>query len=74
VGRHLGSGVGRRGVGPADPARFLRLKGYVANDPAGAQYQLWIFDAARDDRYPVDGGVFDVPAGRDEVLIPVHRP
>ena len=50
---------------------FLRLKGFVANDPSRARYQLWIFDAARDDRYPVDGGMFDVPAGRSEVLIPV---
>lgn len=50
---------------------FLRLKGFVANDPARARYQLWIFDAARDDRYPVDGGVFDVPPGREEVVIPV---
>jgi len=51
---------------------FLRLKGFVANDPARARYQLWIFDAARDDRYPVDGGMFDVPPGRSEVLIPVR--
>jgi hypothetical protein len=51
---------------------FLRLYGFVANDPQRAQYQLWIFDAARDDRYPVDGGVFDVPAGRDELIVPMH--
>ena len=51
---------------------FLRLHGFVPNDPERAQYQLWIFDAARDDRYPVDGGVFDVPAGRHEVIIPVQ--
>ena len=57
---------------PRTQRGFLRLKGYVANDPDSARYQLWIFDAARDDRYPVDGGVFDVPAGRDEVIIPVH--
>ena len=57
---------------PRTQRGFLRLEGYVANDPASARYQLWIFDAARDDRYPVDGGVFDVPAGRDEVIIPVH--
>jgi hypothetical protein len=50
---------------------FLRLKGFVVNDPTRARYQLWIFDAARDDRYPVDGGMFDVPPGRSEVLIPV---
>jgi hypothetical protein len=51
---------------------FLRLKGFVTNDPSRARYQLWIFDAARDDRYPVDGGMFDVPPGRTEVLIPVR--
>ena len=51
---------------------FLLLKGFVANDPSRARYQLWIFDAARDERYPVDGGLFDVPAGFEEVVIPVH--
>jgi anti-sigma-K factor RskA len=51
---------------------FLRLHGFVPNDPERAQYQLWIFDAARDDRYPVDGGVFDVPPGRDELIVPMH--
>jgi len=58
-----------------DPQRqrgFLRLSGFVPNDPDRAQYQLWIFDAARDERYPVDGGVFDVPPGQDEVLIAVQ--
>jgi len=57
---------------PRQQRGFLRLRGFVANDPQRAQYQLWIFDAGRDDRYPVDGGVFDVPAGHDEVLVPVH--
>jgi hypothetical protein len=51
---------------------FLRLHGFVANDPQRARYQLWVFDAARDDRYPVDGGVFDVPAGRQEFIVPMH--
>jgi hypothetical protein len=51
---------------------FLRLHGFVPNDPQRARYQLWIFDAARDDRYPVDGGVFDVPAGREEVVVPMQ--
>jgi hypothetical protein len=51
---------------------FLRLHGFVPNDPERARYQLWIFDAARDDRYPVDGGVFDVPPGRDEFIVPMH--
>lgn len=51
---------------------FLRLQGFVPNDPQRAQYQLWIFDAARDDRYPVDGGVFDVPPGHEEIIVPMH--
>ena len=30
------------------------------------------FDAGRDKRYPVDGGVFDVPANTAEVVIPIR--
>lgn len=48
----------------------LRIRGLVPNDPRLAQYQLWIIDAERDARYPVDGGVFDV-ASNGEVLVPV---
>ena len=35
-------------------------------------HQQWIFDRGRDERYPVDGGVFDIPAGSDEVIVPIH--
>jgi anti-sigma-K factor RskA len=48
----------------------LRIRGLVPNDPKLAQYQLWIIDADRDARYPVDGGVFDVMSA-GEVLVPV---
>lgn len=41
---------------------LLVIQGLAPNDPTAEQYQLWIFDATRDERYPVDGGVFDVPA------------
>ena len=41
-----------------------------ANDPATSQYQLWIVDPARDE-LPVDGGVFDIPASADPVVIPI---
>lgn len=34
------------------------------------QLQLWIFDADRDQRYPVDGGVFD--AARGELVVPIR--
>jgi hypothetical protein len=56
------SGRSQRGV--------LRFSGLAPNDPRSAQYQLWIVDAERDARYPVDGGVFDVGAS-GEVLVPV---
>ena len=65
---------------PATQHGFIHFSGLAANDPAVHQYQLWIFDGARDKRYPVDGGVFDVPASAREVVIPiraalmVHKP
>ncbi len=39
---------------------FMRFRGLPVNDPSLEQYQLWIFDAEGDERFPVDGGVFDV--------------
>jgi hypothetical protein len=50
----------------------MSFKGLPVNDPQKSQYQLWIFDTAQDEKYPVDGGVFDIPAGEDEVLVPIH--
>mgnify|MGYP000237281466 CR=1 FL=1 len=55
------SGRAQRGV--------MRFAGLQANDRRRWQYQLWIFDKARDQKYPVDGGVFDMPAGQSEVLV-----
>jgi hypothetical protein len=55
-----------------EQAGLMRIRGLQANDPAVAQYQLWIFDAARDDRFPVDGGVFDIPRDAEEVLVPIR--
>jgi hypothetical protein len=57
---------------PVTQKGFLHFVGLAANDPAVKQYQLWIFDAARDQRYPIDGGVFDVPADASEVVIPFN--
>jgi hypothetical protein len=56
---------------PGTQKGFLHFVGLASNDPAVKQYQLWIFDAARDQRYPVDGGVFDVPADANDVVIPI---
>lgn len=49
----------------------MRIAGLQANDRRRWQYQLWIFDKSRDQKYPVDGGVFDVPQGTGEVLVPI---
>jgi hypothetical protein len=55
---------------PSAQRGYMRFAGLEANDPATSQYQLWIFDSERDAKYPVDGGVFDVPAG-GEVIVPI---
>jgi hypothetical protein len=49
----------------------MRFHQLAANDPTKEQYQLWIFDASGDERYPVDGGVFNVAAGTAEALVPI---
>ena len=47
---------------------FMRFVGLAPNDRTALQYQLWIFDKVRDDRYPIDGGVFDVPSSGEVVV------
>jgi RNA polymerase sigma factor (sigma-70 family) len=49
---------------------YMILDDVPANDPDQAQYQLWIFDAERDD-YPVNGGLFNVPTEEPSVVIPI---
>ncbi len=49
----------------------MRIAGLQPNDGRRWQYQLWIFDKSRDQRFPVDGGVFDIPAGAHEVFVPI---
>jgi hypothetical protein len=51
---------------------FIRFVGLSRNDPRVHQYQIWIFDGVRDQRYPVDGGVFDIPVDVGEVVIPIR--
>jgi hypothetical protein len=50
-------------------AGVMRLRGLAVNAPGEFQYQLWIFDRERDERFPVDGGVFDVPPGATEAEV-----
>jgi hypothetical protein len=56
---------------PRTSQGLLTIEGLAVNDPDHEQYQLWIFDAERDERYPVDGGVFDVPAC-GKAVIPIR--
>jgi anti-sigma-K factor RskA len=49
---------------------FMRFSGLAVNDPTQIQYQLWIFDKDRDEKYPVDGGVFDVTS-TGEVIVAI---
>ncbi len=50
---------------------YMTFRAVQKNDPSKSQYQLWIFDGERDERYPVDGGVFDVDASTGEVIVPI---
>ncbi len=61
----------------AKQSGYLRFKGLAPNDPAASQYQLWIFDANQDKRYPIDGGVFDIGAANvdrasGDTIVPIR--
>jgi hypothetical protein len=64
-------GVGEVVWNRADGSGVLRLR---ADDPAtlkGGHFQLWIFDTARNEHLPIDGGVIEVRPGQSEVLVPI---
>lgn len=42
---------------PVSQVGYMRFVALTRNIPSQEQYQLWIFDSVRDQRYPVDGGV-----------------
>jgi len=50
---------------------YMRFDGLQSNDPTVSQYQLWIFDDKTDTATPVDGGVFDIPAGTGEIIVAI---
>ena len=54
----------------AEQKGFMVFEGLQVNDPTQQQYQLWIFDTARNDALPVDGGVFDIDSS-GQVIIPI---
>jgi anti-sigma-K factor RskA len=42
-----------------------------SNAELAHQYQLWIFDQTQRPETPVDGGVFDVAASAERLVIPI---
>ena len=60
---------------PRSSGGYIKLSGLPVNDPKREQYQLWVFDGTRDQRYPVDGGLFNVTKdGELELWIRVPIP
>jgi len=57
----------------ADEQRgVMRFRGLAKNEAKSLQYQLWIFDKSRDEKYPVDGGVFDIDDETGDVVVPIR--
>jgi len=56
---------------PSRQQGYMVFRNMRRNDPTTEQYQLWIFDKDRDERYPVDGGVFDITES-GECIVPIH--
>ena len=55
----------------AEQKGYLRFHGSPKNDKYVSVYQLWIFDKSRDDKYPVDGGVFEIDDDTGDVVVPI---
>jgi hypothetical protein len=51
---------------------FIRFTGMPVIDPQVGAYQLWIFDANQDEKFPVDGGVFAVDQKTGEVIVRIN--
>ncbi len=56
----------------AAQAGQVQVSGLAKLDPTKAQYQFWIFDATRDDRYPISGGVFNIDDATGTATIPIN--
>ena len=50
---------------------FMTIKGLPVNDNTQDQYQLWIIDPERDEKNPVDGGVFNI-SSEGESIVPIQ--
>lgn len=54
----------------AEQKGYMTFRGLPVNDPNVEAYQLWIFEDAKLEAHPKDGGVFNV-TGTGEVIIPI---
>ena len=69
----LGRGASGRVVWDSTrQAGYLDLQGLASTDPRKGVYQLWIFDDERDERYPVDGGIFSIDGSSKSTIIPIR--
>ena len=50
---------------------YMRFTNLPKNDPKQSVYQLWIFDENQDEKYPVDGGIFDAQ-NNGEIIVPIN--
>ncbi len=50
---------------------YMRFTNLPKNDSNQSVYQLWIFDENQDEKYPVDGGIFDAQ-NNGEIIIPIN--
>ena len=48
---------------------YMEFEGLKINDPKVEQYQLWIFQNEKLEKYPVDGGVFDITKDKQIIKI-----
>jgi anti-sigma-K factor RskA len=72
-----GDSTGERVVGDVvwdedSQTGYMRFVNLRHNEPNAEQYQLWIFDGERDQRFPVDGGVFDVITRGGEQIVRIQ--
>ena len=51
---------------------YLALRGPAGFDPRRGVYQIWIFDATRDGRFPVGDGTFTVRAADATKVVPIR--
>jgi hypothetical protein len=54
-----------------DSQGVLVLQNLPPIERPGDTYQLWVVDALRDERFPVDAGTFNIEPGNREIVMPI---